>query len=182
MLIENKLINGSRLTWTLRCPTKGDAGELSELKLELDGETENLAREPGEDVRSKQQFETLIQEDNAADRNIFLAAEVDGKLVGYARCEGFKLSRYRHKADFGICILKEYWGYGIGNVLLEHILINAESAGVTKISLEVLQTNEKAIYLYKKYGFVEEGLLIHDRIHKDGNYYNTIMMGKILGE
>nr|WP_250857786.1 hypothetical protein [Oceanirhabdus seepicola] len=36
----------------------------------------------------------------------------------------------------------------------------------------------KAIQLYKKYGFVEEGLLIKDRIHKDGNYYNTVIMGR----
>lgn len=49
-----------------------------------------------------------------------------------------------------------------------------------KISLTVVQTNTKAIQLYKRYGFVEEGLLIKDRIHKDGSYYNTVMMGRVL--
>ena len=43
----------------------------------------------------------------------------------------------------------------------------------------VVQTNTKAVELYKRYGFVEEGLLIKDRIHKDGNYYNTVIMGKL---
>ncbi len=44
----------------------------------------------------------------------------------------------------------------------------------------MVQTNIKAIQLYKRYGFVEEGLLINDRIHKDGNYYNTVVMGRLL--
>ena len=56
----------------------------------------------------------------------------------------------------------------------------ADTTGIKKISLTVVQTNTKAIQLYKKYGFVEEGLLIKDRIHKDGNYYNTVIMGRIL--
>lgn len=56
----------------------------------------------------------------------------------------------------------------------------ADAVGIEKISLTVVQTNTRAIQLYKKYGFVEEGLLIKDRIHKDGNYYNTVMMGRLL--
>ncbi len=56
----------------------------------------------------------------------------------------------------------------------------ADTVGIEKISLTVVQINTKAIQLYKKYGFVEEGLLIKDRIHKDGNYYNTVMMGRLL--
>ena len=42
----------------------------------------------------------------------------------------------------------------------------------------MLETNEKAIMLYKKYGFVEEGLLRKDKLLSDGNYYNTVMMGR----
>ncbi len=42
MVIENKEIIGKSLTWILRCPTKGDGAELSKLRVQLDGETENL--------------------------------------------------------------------------------------------------------------------------------------------
>jgi RimJ/RimL family protein N-acetyltransferase len=52
--------------------------------------------------------------------------------------------------------------------------------GIEKISLTVVQTNIRAIQLYKRYGFLEEGLLIKDRIHRDGNYYNTVVMGRVL--
>ena len=146
----------------------------------LEPETENLDREPGEGLLTPEDFEKLIYEDSVAERTIFLVAEVEGKISGFTRLEGSKLSRFRHKAEFGICISKEYWGLGIGKVLLENVLMWADTVGIEKISLTVVQTNTKAIQLYKTYGFVEEGLLIKDRIHKDGNYYNTVIMGRLL--
>jgi len=180
MIIENKRIEGKNLTWILRCGAKRDAMELSKLRVKIDGETENLDREPGEGLLTPEDFEKRIFEDLIAERTLFLVAEVEGKIVGYTRLEGSKLSRFRHKAEFGICILKDYWGYGIGKVLMENILMWADSVGIEKISLTVVETNIKAIQLYKRYGFVEEGLLIKDRIHKDGSYYNTVIMGRFL--
>lgn len=179
MIIENQRIEGNNLAWILRCPTKYDAAELSKLRTEIDGETENLDREAGEDLLTPEDFEKLIYEDSIAGKNIFLVAEAEGKIVGLARLQGSKLSRFRHKAEFGICISKKYWGHGIGKVLIKNIIRCADTAGIKKISLNAVQTNTKAIQLYKKYGFVEEGLLVKDRIHKDGNYYNTVIMGRL---
>lgn len=178
MIIENQKIISQNLTWLLRCPIKQDAMELSKLRVTIDSETENLDREPGEGLLTPEDFEKLIYEDSIGPKNLFLVAEVDGNLVGFARCAGNQLSRFRHKAEFGICILQKYWGQGIGKVLLERILLWAATTEIEKISLTVVQTNTKAIQLYKRYGFIEEGLLIKDRLHKDGNYYNTIIMGK----
>jgi RimJ/RimL family protein N-acetyltransferase len=179
MIIQDKRIEDKNLTWILRCPTKYDATELSKLRIKIDGETENLDREPGEGLLTPEDFEKLIYEDSIAEKSIFLVAEVEGKIVGFTRCEGSKLSRFRHKAEFGICILKDYWGHGIGKVLLENILMWADTTRIEKISLTVVHTNTKAIQLYKKYGFIEEGVLIKDRIHKDGSYYSTVMMGRL---
>jgi RimJ/RimL family protein N-acetyltransferase len=179
MHIESKQIEGKNLSWVLRCPTKCDANELSQLRIKMDGETENLDREPGENLLTPEGFEKLIHEDSISERTLFLVAEVEGKIVGFTRCEGNKLSRFRHKAEFGICVLKEYWGHGMGKVLIENILLWTDHVGIEKISLTVVETNKKAIELYKRYGFVEEGLLIKDRIHKDGNYYNTVIMGRL---
>lgn len=182
MIIQKKVIETERLTYILRCPDLKDADELSKLRIKIDGETENLDRESGEGLLTKEDFENLINEDNNSERTLFLVVKADDKLVGFTRCEGNKLSRFRHKAEFGICIEKEYWGYGIGKVLLENVLMWADDIGIKKISLNVVETNTKAINLYKKYGFSEEGLLRNDRIHKDGKYYNTIIMGRFLEE
>lgn len=180
MIIEDKRIDSKRLSWILRSPNKKDVEELSKLRIKIDGETENLDREAGEGLLTPKDLEKLIYEDNRSDRNLFLVAEVEGKIVGFTRLEGNVLSRFKHKAEFGICILKEYWGYGIGKVLMDNVLNLADNMGIKKISLNVVQTNEKAIELYKSYGFKEEGLLVNDRIHKDGKYYNTVIMGRIL--
>lgn len=179
MIIEDKKIDSKRLSWILRSPNKKDAEELSKLRIKIDGETENLDREAGEGLLTPKDFEKLIYEDNISDRNLFIIAEVEGKIVGFTRLEGNVLNRFKHKAEFGICILKEYWGYGIGKVLMENVLNLADTMRIKKISLNVVHTNEKAIELYKSYRFKEEGLLVNDRIHKDGKYYNTVIMGRI---
>ena len=180
MIIEKKQIEYKGLRWILRCPTKHDADELSKLRVKIDAETEFLDREPGEGLLKPEDFEKIICEDTYAEKALFLVAEVAGKIAGFARCVGCKLTRYRHKAEFGICISKQYWGNGIGKVLLENILTWADMVGIEKIALTVVETNTKAIDLYKSYGFAQEGLLVKDRIHKDGNYYNTIIMGRLL--
>jgi len=44
--------------------------------------------------------------------------------------------------------------------------------------LNVLETKDKAIHLYKKLGFEIEGVLKKDKRLSDGNYYNIIVMGR----
>lgn len=166
-------------TWILRSAREKDALELSELRTQLDGETEFLDREPGEGYLSEEDFKQIIEKDSGAKRHIFLVAEHDNRLIGFARCEGNSLRRFSHKAEFGICISKRYWGKGIGKALLERLLLWADTeAKIEKVCLTVVEDNEKAIEMYKRFGFKKEGVLIKDRKHKDGNYHNTVIMGR----
>ena len=157
-----------------------DAKQLSKLRLQIDGETEFLDREPGEAYLDVDAFEQLIKEDQFKDTHLFLVAEVNSKIVGFSRCEGNSLNRMAHKVTFGICIAKEYWGLGIGKHLIETSLLWAKDHSIKKIELTVLETNVNAINLYTKYGFEVEGELKEDKRLKDGKYYSTIIMGKIL--
>ncbi|WOO39221.1 GNAT family N-acetyltransferase [Anaerocolumna sp. AGMB13020] len=79
-------------------------------------------------------------------------------------------------------MLKEYWGYGIGKSLLQETVAWADSNNIKKITLNVLETNEKAITLYQKFGFLVEGILRNDKFLSDGKYYNTIVMGRVKEE
>ena len=152
---------------------------MSDLRLQIDGETENLDREKGEAYIDESGFKQIIKDDTERLNNLFLVAEVNGSIVGFSRCEGGKLRRISHKAEFGIGILKEYWGYGIGKNLLKETVYWADSNEIRKMTLNVLETNEKAIKLYKGFGFEVEGILKKDKMLSDGNYYNTILMGRI---
>lgn len=61
MIIQKKVIETERLTYILRCPDLKDADELSKLRIKIDGETENLDRESGEGLLTKEDFENLIR-------------------------------------------------------------------------------------------------------------------------
>ncbi|SFB11735.1 MULTISPECIES: GNAT family N-acetyltransferase [unclassified Bacillus (in: firmicutes)] len=181
MIVNQKecYING--LSYMIRSAVEEDAKNLSEVRLQIDGETENLEREKGEAYIDESGFKQIIKDDTESINNQFLVADVDGRIVGFSRCAGSKLKRNAHKVEFGVCVLKEFWGYGIGKEFLKESIRWADSNGIKKITLTVLETNEKAIKLYEKYGFETEGILKKDKLLSDGNYYNTILMGRFNG-
>lgn len=164
--------------YVIRSAENKDAKDLSEIRLQIDGETENLDREKGEAFIDVQGFEQLIKTDTENKKNLFLVAVVHDRVVGFSRCEGSPLKRFAHKVEFGVCVLKDYWGYGIGKNLLNESIAWADSNGTRKITLNVLETNEKAIKLYESFGFKTEGVLKNDKVLSDGKYYNTVLMGR----
>ncbi|WP_342431599.1 GNAT family N-acetyltransferase [Neobacillus sp. FSL H8-0543] len=170
------IINDFR--YIVRSATEKDAKNLSDLRLQIDGETENLDRVKGENYIDESGFKQIIKVDTESSKNLFLVAQVNERIVGFSRCEGNKLKRTSHKVEFGVCVLQEYWGYGIGKNLLKESIHWADSNGIGKITLNVLETNNIAIELYKKFGFEVEGILKRDKILSDGIYYNTILMGR----
>lgn len=152
MIIKKKEFSVNFLNYTVRSAIEKDAKDLPELRLQIDGETENLDREKGEAFIDIPGFEQMIKTDT--------------------------LNRFSHKVEFGVGVLKDFWGYGIGKNLLTESVAWADANGIKKMTLNVLETNEKAIKLYKKLGFEIEGILKNDRILDDGKYYNTIVMGR----
>lgn len=181
MIINKQEFDVNGINYSIRSAVHSDACVLSELRMQIDGETENLDREPGEAYIDVPGFEQLIKADSENSRNIFLVAIVDDRIVGFSRCAGNQLKRFSHKVEFGVCVLKEFWGYGIGKNLLKESISWADSNSIKKITLNVLETNDKAIELYKKLGFEIEGVLKNDKILSDGKYYNTIVMGRFNG-
>ncbi|GGA30334.1 GNAT family N-acetyltransferase [Psychrobacillus lasiicapitis] len=181
MAMNQREFQIKELGYIIRPAMKKDAKELSEIRVQIDGETENLDREKGEAYIDTLSFEGLINADTEERNNLFLVAVMNDKIVGFSRCEGNLLKRFAHKVEFGVCVLKDYWGYGIGTNLLKESIGWADSNKITKITLQVIETNVKAVNLYKKFGFKIEGILEQDKILSDGKYYNTIVMGRFNG-
>ncbi|MBX4383891.1 GNAT family N-acetyltransferase, partial [Mycobacterium tuberculosis] len=78
---------------------------------------------------------------------------------------------------FGVAVKKQYWGQSIGKSLIQEMLQWADQKGIRKVTLQVLETNRKAIALYERLGFIVEGELKDDK--KIGDiYYSTILMGR----
>ncbi|MCH6266936.1 MULTISPECIES: GNAT family N-acetyltransferase [Neobacillus] len=178
MKVNPKEFEINNLIYIIRSAKEEDARNLSEVRLQIDGETENMDREKGEAYIDESGFKQIIRSDTERKNNLFLVAEANDRIVGFSRCEGTQLKRMSHKVEFGICVLKEFWGHSIGKKLLEESIHWADSNGIKKISLSVLETNRKAVKLYQRYGFEVEGILKKDKILSDGNYYNTFLMGR----
>lgn len=132
MIYNNQhfVING--LDYTIRSATEKDAIQLSPLRGQIDGETENMDRGQGEGFIDVLGFDEIIKTDAEHPRNLFLVAVVDERIVGFSRCEGSHLKRLAHKVVFGVCVLKQYWGYGIGKNLLQQSKSWADSNGIKK--------------------------------------------------
>ncbi|TWT07720.1 GNAT family N-acetyltransferase [Planococcus sp. CPCC 101016] len=179
MQIDGKEFEKNHLAYTIRSAVEKDAGSLSKLRVQVDGETENLDREKGEAYIDDAGFSKIIREDSKAFNSLFLVAEADGQLAGFSRCAGSQLKRTCHQTEFGIAVLKKYWGYGIGQHLLMESIRWADENQLKKLTLRVLETNIKAIKLYEKHGFEVEGILKKDKLLSDGNYYDTVLLGRI---
>ncbi|MFA2810905.1 GNAT family N-acetyltransferase [Bacillus mycoides] len=178
MIIKRQEFHINGLTYTVRSAVQTDAEQLSEIRVQIDGETENMDREAGEGFIDKIGFQKIVKTDSEEMKNLFLVVEVHNRIVGFSRCEGSNLKRLSHKVEFGVCILREFWGYGMGKSLFQQSIQWADENEVKKISLQVLEINEKAIKLYKKLGLEVEGILKNDKKLSDGKYYNTVVMGR----
>jgi len=77
--------------------------------------------------------------------------------VGFARLY-IKSYGFFKSATYGIVVRDDYQSKGLGKVLTSHIINYAKALNLNKITLTVLTSNERAIELYKKFGFVIEGL------------------------
>ncbi len=117
-----------------------------------------------------------IQEHNA-DGKIILVAQIDGTIVGAVPIENGKRTRIAHVAVLAISVLKEFRGLGVGKTLLQSAIDWAgEDPLIEKIGLGVFATNKKAIGLYRKMGFVEEGRRIKEIKVGPNNYVDSILM------
>ena len=60
--------------------------------------------------------------------------------------------------------------------MMEHTLGWAEDHGVTKLNLGVMRSNERALSMYQRLGFKEEGI-ITKKFNIRGRYEDEIVMG-----
>ena len=138
----------------LRTPSEDDAQGMIDMMLGCYAETEFLSCTPEEFQVSVQDEVNFIKRFEASERECMISAFADGKLVGNVSIRQVSgMKRVRHRANLGICILKDYWRRGIGSMLMDAAVQTAQSAGYAQIELQVAADNERAIRLYERFGF-----------------------------
>ena len=121
-------------------------------------ETDYLLTYPDENSYDPEQEALFLEGKTNSLNEIEIVAVADGKVVGTAGIEAVGTKdKVRHRAEFGIGILKEYWGLGLGRALTDACIQCAKEAGYTQLELNVVAENERAVSLYRNMGFEEFG-------------------------
>jgi RimJ/RimL family protein N-acetyltransferase len=101
-----------------------------------------------------------------------------GAIIGWCHVIPFERAIAAHNANLVMGLLPEYRGQHLGERLIRQALAAADSFGLTRVQLGVFSTNAPAARLYRKVGFVEEGLK-RRAVCIDGVYIDEIMMARL---
>jgi len=174
-----KQINGK--DFLFRFPEQSDVLEMVEYSNEFNAESEF----------------TLFPEEriNSTDAQVYLA-RIIGKIERhesvylFVYCQtkdGLRLAGrininlepglQQHLGELGISIRQEYRNMGLGTALIELAIEIAKRwlPGLELIQLTTFSTNQRALHLYKKLGFVEFGRLPKG-VKRNGQYQDFVYM------
>jgi L-phenylalanine/L-methionine N-acetyltransferase len=87
--------------------------------------------------------------------------------------------RRMHARGLGITVGKDFQGQGLGDRLMHRLLDWADNwAGVLRVELTVFTDNTRAIALYQRHGFVQEGVLRAYGL-RGGEYIDAFSMARL---
>jgi len=112
---------------------------------------------------------------NIRNRNPHFVALDGRKVIGW--CDVLRVPRHTmaHSGVLGIGIVEGYRAQGLGRALIDAALARARKSGLTRVELTVRKDNRRAIALYRKVGFVSEGIK-RAAFRVDGRYYDLLSM------
>ena len=175
--MEYLLKNGKNVV--IRKPQPEDAEGIIHVMAIADTETLFLARNPGEfstPVEREREIITNILNDNDVE---WFVAVYEGKVIGQCSVGLVRRNaRYRHRAEVAFVILKDYWNLGIGGKMMEECIQWCKDKGVTQIELDVVKDNERAIKMYRNFGFEITGTISKALHYQDGTYADEYTMIK----
>ncbi len=148
---------------TIRMATPADNGLLAELGARTfrdtfgpDNTVADMATYLALSFNPQKQATELVEPGSA-----FLIAEADGLPAGYARLrEGRCPPGITGKQPIEIAriyVVRERIGQGVGAILMQACLAEAENRGCDTIWLDVWERNSRALAFYRKWGFVQVG-------------------------
>ncbi len=125
----------------------------------------------------RQRLEKMAAAGESAD--LLLLAERDGELLGSLGLHPMDRVRRRHAAMLGISVGAAHQGQGVGTALMQAACDYADRwAHLLRLELTVFTDNARAIALYRRCGFVEEG---RHRAYalRDGRYVDVLSMARL---
>lgn len=164
-------------TLILRDPTLADAQEMIDYLKIVGSETDFLlADENGIEGLTLEGERGWITGTLEAPNTKMFVGTIDGEIVLVCDVRAGGRTRIAHYGGVAISIKRAYWHLGIGSIAMQAMVDFAKSTNFLRtLSLEVREGNERAIALYKRFGFVEIGRH-KGKINVRGTYFDEILM------
>ena len=127
---------------------------------------------------SKERWRKFMAEPD--DGDYLLLAFVDGEVAGHAGIHPVgKSPRRAHARMLGLALQARFQGKSVETALMQALVGLADKwFPVTRIELTVFTDNERAIDLYKRFGFEIEGTHRSYAL-RDGKYVDTYAMARM---
>lgn len=141
--------------------------QLDDLEQVMEIENENFSR-PWTETGF---FTFLIRQDT-----LFLVAQENDEILGYCG-----VVMVQDEGDItNVSVKKEKQNQGIGNRLVQELIAKTKEQGITRLFLEVRESNQRAIHVYEKAGFVQNGL--RKNYYEDPVEHAVLMMHETSGK
>lgn len=153
-----------------------DAEAINEIR-RMDGVRENILGIVSERAAKSEEF---IKGLSVNDHVLVAEVEENGikKVVGMIGMNVSRNPRLRHSASIGIMVHAGYQGKGIGTALFEKVIDIADNwLMLVRLELGVFVENERAVKLYKSFGFQIEGRRKYAAV-RNGEYADEYMMAR----
>lgn len=127
-------------------------------------------------------FETTMK-NPPEEQPLVIEVKMDGQWHAIGDISLRDLNWRNRSAELGISIGdKRYWNQGYGTEVLNLFLNHCfETLNLERISLRVFETNLRAIHVYQKCGFVQEGIL-RKAEYRHGKYLDVMIMAILKSE
>ncbi|HEX7065225.1 MAG TPA: GNAT family protein [Bacillales bacterium] len=158
-----------------------DAERLIEIGRSVMMEQRYSVMTPNEFKQTAEKEKQWIQDQLDHPGKMVFVAEIDEKVIGFINFQNGARTQSAHVGSLGISIQNSFRDSGVGRALMETLLEWAEDNPlIEKVALAVFSNNKRAIHLYEKLGFAEEGRRIKEIKFAENHYVDDILMYKFV--
>lgn len=163
----------------LRRPGPDDAEAYCALLRACDRETDFLLFSGDDRPIDLDKMTDVLARGLAEDDPFILCAWDGDRPIGYVSGGRIRAAKRHHTIAFGIAVLREAWGRGIGSRLLTAFEAEAVRMGISRLEMSVMAINPRAQALYRRFGYQIEGVK-RQAICLDGELVDEIAMAKLV--
>ncbi|MEO2047176.1 MAG: GNAT family N-acetyltransferase [Pirellulales bacterium] len=144
---------------------------------DINGQSGFLSFRRGEFGLTELQEQAFLRKFLASDNQLYNLGIIDDTIVSTLNFSAESRLRVQHSDEFGMSVQRQFWGRGIGSLMLNVLICWAKQKQiVTRINLRVRTDTQRAIEIYERQGFVKEGTTRKEFL-LNGKYFDNYWMG-----